>query len=128
MKKKKAKLAKTGMTAVVFRIWNSGSGEGSPLALFPLIPAYSDGKCCLSYERVGQHGAADKQTVYKSSRPAKPKECRDLAEELRLIGYKLHILHRWPSVGEVDKEFARQRAYLNNLLDRDKTVLPPRGR
>ncbi len=80
-------------TKVVFRKWRKSEGGGI-LALFPQ-DAGSVGKpwTCSSYEHVGQHGAADVGIVQRTL-PAKPAEYRELAKELRRIGYKLNIATR----------------------------------
>lgn len=92
------------VTRVIFRAWRR---DGEVIALFPDIPEH-DG-LCLSYLHVGQHGAADYSALtYGRSghalptRPAKPEEWAALAAELQDIGYRLHVIRRWPSrtVGE----------------------------
>lgn len=76
---------------VVFRRWKDGFGV---VALFPEIPADLDGRYCESYEHIGQHGAADYQGVIMATKPVRPKEYADLAEELRQIGYNLRPVKR----------------------------------
>ena len=75
---------------VLFRMFG-----GEILALFPQVAA-TVGKPwhCQSYEHIGQHGSADCRLVMRASRPAKPAEYRELAAELRKIGYRLQIVKR----------------------------------
>ena len=82
----------TEKTVVVFRVWRKG---GDVLALFPL----EDGGrgLCMSYQHVGQHGAADYGLCIGRTRPATPAEYSDLAAELREIGYELRIVRRCPA-------------------------------
>lgn len=77
-------------TMVVFRIWKD---NGDCIALMPM-DRYND--LCNSYEHIGQHGAASYLIVMKQTRPAKPEECIDLADELRDIGYNLEVRQRRP--------------------------------
>jgi hypothetical protein len=86
-------------TLVIFRRWRD---SGDMIALFPEIPADNHGWYCLSYEHVGQHGAADFYGVVQATSPATLKEAAALAEELTGIGYKLkpikrasQIAHEW---------------------------------
>ena len=51
----------------IFRRWKD---SGDVIALFPAIPADIDGRYCLSYEHVGQHGAADFHGVVRRTLPA----------------------------------------------------------
>ncbi|MCG3197068.1 MAG: hypothetical protein GHCLOJNM_01552 [bacterium] len=81
-------------TAVVFRVWRSR--PRTVLALFPLEPADALGRWCLSYERVGQHGAADYLACLDGTRPATLEESADLREELERIGYQLDVVQRRP--------------------------------
>ena len=77
-------------TPVVFRTFPSGE----VIALFPILPADQYGGACLSYLHIGQHGAADARFVIRKTAPSRPSEYRDLAKELRSIGYKLTIHKR----------------------------------
>jgi len=79
------------MTTVIFRTFP----EGDVIALFPYEINYPDG-CCESYQRIGQHGAADYQHVCRITRPATLEEIAPLAQELERIGYRLKILKRKP--------------------------------
>ena len=76
---------------VLFRRWKD---TGDVIALFPEIPADIDGLYCLSYEHVGQHGAADYYGVVRHTLPVMSKECDGLARELTLIGYDLKPIQR----------------------------------
>jgi hypothetical protein len=75
----------------IFRRWKD---SGDVIALFPAIPADIDGRYCLSYEHVGQHGAADFHGVVRRTLPATSKQCAGLARELRQIGYDLKPIQR----------------------------------
>lgn len=78
-------------TDVMFRRWPDGAVD----AVFPYLP--STPLCpmsCTAYSHVGQHGTADYDVVIGNTRPARPAEFAELAEELRRRGYKLRIIHR----------------------------------
>lgn len=80
-------------TKVIFRKWPKSQG-GDVIALFPQMAAtVGNPGHCQSYQHVGQHGAADVWIV-NSTKLARPKEYRDLAKELRRIGYRLTIATR----------------------------------
>ncbi len=81
----------TYKTKVVFR-WYRKYDEC--IALFPQIAACVEGWSCSSYMHVGQHGAADPQTVVEQTRPATAFEKRPLVKELRQRGYRLDIRKR----------------------------------
>ena len=74
---------------VIFRKF----GEGDIIALF-LDYEWNEGikKYVNSYMHIGQHGGADYALVIKRTKPAKPSEYMELAEELRQRGYKLHVM------------------------------------
>jgi hypothetical protein len=78
-------------TRVVFRVWRAH--PRSVIALFP-DDVYDNYGNCMSYEHVGQHGAADYARVLRLTRPAKLAEYADLARELERIGYSLDIRTR----------------------------------
>ncbi len=75
------------ITKVVFRKWCNGS----IVALFPQVPSDIAGIYCSSYEHVGQHAGADYTGVVMRTTPATPDEYRDLAQELKRIGYNLKV-------------------------------------
>lgn len=78
-------------TKVIFRKWSNGD----VIALFPEIPATDTPHHCMSYEHVGQHGAASPAIVLDTV-PAKPAEYQQLLFELRRVGYKtLKIVKRF---------------------------------
>ncbi len=96
-------------TIVVFRKWPAAQG-GDVIALFPELPGtYNANRDCLSYQHVGQHGAADLGIV-DSTRLATPAEYRALARELRQIGYNLDIKvrctyrHQLKRRAEIDRQ------------------------
>lgn len=75
---------------VVFRVFKK---EGDLIALFPhdiITPAGHRN----SYQRIGQHGAADYTHCIKATRPAKLSEFRALKLELEQAGYDLEIRAR----------------------------------
>jgi hypothetical protein len=75
---------------VVFRV----DDRGEVFALLPEIPADVGGRYCACYQHVGQHSGADYQGCIRTSRPAKPAECRQLAAEMRQRGYKIRARRR----------------------------------
>ena len=77
-------------TVVVFRRWKGKDGD--VIALFPGIDVGNG--ICSSYEHVGQHSEADYKIVVARTRPATPKEYRDLLKELGRIGYNVIIRKR----------------------------------
>jgi hypothetical protein len=87
------------VTRVIFRKWGRQNG-GEVIALFP-DEAGKDGEpgFCLSYEHVGQHGAADPHGVVDRTRPATREEYAELKAELegKPYGYTLRVLQRIPA-------------------------------
>ena len=77
-------------TAVIFRTYKK---EGDVIALFPELPADSSRHHCLSYQSIGQHGAAS-CCIDPDTRPATKQEAATLANQLRLIGYQLEVRKR----------------------------------
>ena len=73
-------------TIVVFRKWRD---TGSVLALFPF--ELHNGRLCMSYEHIGQHGAADYGHCIDATVSAMPKEYAALKRELEGLGYKLSV-------------------------------------
>lgn len=67
---------------VIFRKWKQ---DGSIIALFPTI-AFDRDYHCLSYEHIGQHGAADTD-LSAYTVPATESEYKSLLSELKAIGY-----------------------------------------
>lgn len=78
------------ITTVIFRVFKK---EGDVIALFPYEIADSKGNCS-SYQKIGQHGAADFEHCLKITRPARASEYESLLKELRAIGYTLRIKKR----------------------------------
>jgi hypothetical protein len=76
-------------TKVVFRKYK----EGDILALFPDEIADPLGNC-LSYQHVGQHGAATYEYCIEQTKPAKPEEYQELKRELEGRGYDLEVKKR----------------------------------
>lgn len=79
-------------TAVVFRVWRD---TNTVIALFPNEREVSG--CVMSYEHVGQHGAADYAHVINATRPANADESSALRQELQGIGYNLVVYRRRPT-------------------------------
>jgi hypothetical protein len=73
-------------TVVIFRRFKK---ENDIIALFPY--EIENGRHCMSYQHIGQHGGADFDVCVKNSVPAKPEEYNDLQKELISIGYNLEI-------------------------------------
>ena len=80
-------------TIVIFRKWPSRNG-GDVIALFPYEKSDFEGRYCMSYERIGQHGGADFHGVVNVTKLATPAEYADLKAELERIGYKLIMRKR----------------------------------
>jgi hypothetical protein len=80
----------TEQTPVIFRVFKDG---GDVVALFPEFVNYPDG-CVESYQRMGQHGAANYSHCMKVSRPATANESAALKRELESIGYNLKVQTR----------------------------------
>jgi hypothetical protein len=78
----------TEKDVVIFRV----DDEGTAYPLFPYLEGSSG--CCTAYQHIGQHCSADYQLCIQTSRPAKQSEYKELATELRRIGYKLTIRKR----------------------------------
>jgi len=78
-------------TDVIFRVFPAGD----VIAFFPGIAGTNDIRTCSSYQRIGQHSAADVQSASLYSRPAKPEQYQDLKAELESIGYDLNIVLRF---------------------------------
>jgi len=89
-------------TVCVFRKWR----HGGILALFPLLPHDVNGIYCVSYERIGQHGAADAEGLIGITDPAKPEECADLKAELERIGYSLDVRKQIPRNAAIQRRKA----------------------
>jgi len=84
------------------------------IALFPTICADYTGKLCQSYVQLGQHGAADPHLLISCgrTRPATAQEYRELARELRKIGYRYVIRkrqqHAWADLRAAQAAQARK--------------------
>lgn len=76
------------MTKVIFRKWRNGD----IIALFPELDAGN--LLCESFERVGQHGAADYTGVVALTDPATAAEYAALHRELTGRGYELKVRQR----------------------------------
>lgn len=80
------------LTKVIFRRDRAKAGE--VIALFPAIAGTYNPGTCSAYVHMGQHLSADLFATVQSTRLAKPAEYKDLARELRGIGYRLTIAKR----------------------------------
>ena len=78
------------IVTVVFRKWKD---SGDILALFPEITANPAGQV-LSYQHIGQHGAADYQHCIHQTVKATEIESEPLKDELTRIGYNLVVRER----------------------------------
>lgn len=89
------------MTPVIFRKFRDGSDI---VALFPTLPGDSSLATCLSYQHIGQHGAASVALIYETL-PVSPGEYWPLLKELKRQGYDdLRIYTRY------QPDFTNQRA------------------
>ncbi len=94
----------TETTRVIFRKWRGEAG--GIIALFPRIPASAGFPWeMLSYEHIGQHGAADVGIIGRT-RPAKPAEYADLKAELERIGYRLEVRQRFTQADHIARHEA----------------------
>ena len=75
---------------VVFRRYP----DGDIVALFPYLVANNYFGYCLSYQRVGQHGAADYTHCIQITKPATSSEYGNLLKELSAIGYNVKPINR----------------------------------
>ena len=82
----------TDTIPVIYRIWVTGNRE--VIALFPTLPGGNKPSEMSSYMHFGQHGAAERDAVYRVTRPASVTEAADLARELAGIGYQLEPVKR----------------------------------
>lgn len=96
---------------VIFRMFKVKDAywQRDCIALFPTICDDYTGKLCSSYVHLGQHGAADPRLVMQITRPATKAEYKELAKELRGLGYRYKIYHRnQPQWDALRKEQARK--------------------
>lgn len=77
-------------TKVIFRKFKD---LGDVIAFFPYEPADHLGNC-VSYQRIGQHGAADYSGCLENTVPASESEYSSLQKELNKIGYDLIVIKR----------------------------------
>lgn len=76
-------------------IFRRDKSDGEIVALFPaLAGTCNDPFSCTCYASMGQHSSASVYFIRRTI-PAKPSEYRELAKELRRIGYKLKIAKRF---------------------------------
>lgn len=78
------------MTDVIFRRYK----DGDIIALFPSEPGNTRLATCLSYQHIGQHGAADLRGTMEDTTPASEKQFASLKQELEDIGYSLRLVKR----------------------------------
>jgi hypothetical protein len=76
-------------TKTIFRTFHTGD----VIALFPEIPADYLGHHCMSYQTIGQHGAASPDLSH-CTRAATADEIRPLRAELERMGYNIHEVKR----------------------------------
>jgi hypothetical protein len=77
-------------TKVLFRTFRDG---GDVVALFPERPADNQLGHCLSYQAIGQHGAASVDLSF-CTRPSTAEEIAPLKAELERIGYNVQTVQR----------------------------------
>lgn len=80
----------TFKTPVVFRKFK----EGDIIALFPMEKYNDTSGLIMSYQRIGQHGAADYSCIIMKTLPAKEPEYSGLCHELESLGYNLRIIKK----------------------------------
>jgi len=80
---------------VLFRVDKHGEFKGNVTAVFPEMEGSPGMMTC--YAHVGQHSSCSLGWMREKTRPAKPEEYKNLANELRSIGYDLVIKQRRPS-------------------------------
>ena len=68
-------------------------GSNEVIALFPEIPADNHPAHCLSYQTIGQHGAASVD-LNSVTRPSTKEEIDELTRELEKIGYTVQLIKR----------------------------------
>ena len=94
---------------VVLRVWRNNNDI---FALFPVLPADNEGYHCTIYQHIGQHEAADYGLCIRMSRPARPKEARELLAELRSIGYRSRVYRRrTPAMRDLCHRLAHDPSY-----------------
>lgn len=79
-------------TKVLFRKWPNGQ----IIALFPEIPAETNGIYSSSYELIGEHGAADAEGLISRTSPALAAEYAETAIVLTRREYDLTVITRIP--------------------------------
>lgn len=77
-------------TKVIFRKFP----DGEVIALFPELPGTNGINSCLSYQHIGQHGAA-MVAIYYDTKPCDAFDRLPLEKELTAIGYKLTVVSRF---------------------------------
>jgi hypothetical protein len=82
------------ITKVIFRIDRHGKRR-EVIAAFPAMAGTNDPATCSFYVHYGQHGHGFPQFITRGTRLAKPAEYRELAQELRRIGYRLKVVKRF---------------------------------
>jgi len=91
LREKRNPVGSTWPIPVIWRTWKSGPAKGEIIALFPTVPADMTGRLVVSYEHIGQHGAADPHVVMRQTPPAYEEDWPKfsaLLSELREIGYQ----------------------------------------
>ena len=77
------------ITSVIFRKYTNRPSE--IIAIFPYVKADNKGHV-LSYQTIGQHGAASYPLLMEMTDPASPKEYSALKKELENRGYNLKVV------------------------------------
>jgi hypothetical protein len=100
------------VTIVIFRRWKKLNPVFDPvIAMFPREPAGRCDASCLSYEHVGQHGAADYHHVMSRTIVAEPAEYAPLKHELEQRGYRLVVRKRASWKDHQARRNAQQRVW-----------------
>ena len=66
-------MAQEPQTVVIFRTWKK---SGDVIAIFPELPASQDGRDCMSYMHVGQHGGCQSGYLTTITRPSTDEEIK----------------------------------------------------
>jgi hypothetical protein len=95
------------LTEVIFRRCQGQGTSNDVIALFPALAADTNANHCLSYMKVGQHGAASVSFI-RDTVPAKltDKDVSDLFIELTNAGYYLKVVSRFTSNHTISRQKA----------------------
>lgn len=81
------------ITPVLFRMDRRGKHK-EVTAVFPTLPADTQGRYMTCYAHIGQHGSCNPLWMVEDTRSAQPAEYAALKQELETIGYNLKVYQR----------------------------------